>query len=256
MNDTQQTLELEPTRTEAGKVRHSTQPICCGRVLIACESSGVVREAFKARGWDAWSCDTQESEQPGQHYQCDVREILNDGWDLMIAHPPCTYLCVSGMHRTLRGLRDPQLTEDALDFVRLLMNAPIPHIAIENPVGVISTRIRKPDQYIQPYEFGDDASKTTGLRLKYLPLLRGTSFVEPRYVCKCGCVFEYSLGKYGCPNCEGENKVYQRWANQTDSGQNRLPPSKDRWKERSKTYIGVANAMADQWTDFYLNHNT
>jgi hypothetical protein len=195
------------------------------RVLIACESSGAVRDAFRARGHFAMSCDLLSSEQPGPHHQGDVRELLDQEWDLLIAHPPCTYLSVSGMHWTTRGLRDPKLTEDALDFVRLFMDAPIERIAIENPVSVISSRIRKPDQIIQPYQFGHDASKKTCLWLKGLPLLKPTQMVEPRIV----------NGK-------------QRWGNQTDSGQNKLPPSKDRWKLRSKTYEGIANAMAAQWS--------
>jgi hypothetical protein len=193
--------------------------------LIACESSGAVRDAFIRAGHYAASCDLLPSESPlGDHYQCDVTEILDHGWDLLIAHPPCTYLSVSGMHWTTRGLRDPKLTEDALDLVRLFMDAPIERIAIENPVSVISSRIRKPDQIIQPYQFGHDASKKTCLWLKNLPLLKPTQMVEPRIV----------NGK-------------QRWANQTDSGQNKLPPSKDRWKLRSKTYEGIADAMAAQW---------
>lgn len=194
------------------------------RVLIACESSGAVRDAFTAAGHYALSCDLLPSEAPGEHYCGDVRDVLTIGWDLLIAHPPCTYLSVSGMHWTTRGLRDPQLTEDALAFVRLLMAAPVDKIAIENPVSIISSRIRKPDQIIQPYEFGHDASKKTCLWLKNLPKLRGTQFIEPRVV----------NGK-------------KRWANQTDSGQNKLPPSKDRWKLRSQTYAGIANAMANQW---------
>jgi site-specific DNA-cytosine methylase len=193
--------------------------------LIACESSGAVRDAFRARGHFAMSCDLLPSEQPGPHHQGDVRELLGQEWDLLIAHPPCTYLSVSGMHWTTRGLRDPKLTEDALDFVRLFMDAPIERIAIENPVSVISSRIRKPDQIIQPYQFGHDASKKTCLWLKGLPLLTPTQMVEPRIV----------NGK-------------QRWGNQTDSGQNKLPPSKDRWKLRSKTYEGIADAMAAQWS--------
>lgn len=197
----------------------------CVRILIACESSGAVRDAFRARGHFAMSCDLLPSEQPGPHHQGDVRELLGQEWDLLIAHPPCTYLSVSGMHWTTRGLRDPKLTEDALDFVRLFMNAPIERIAIENPVSVISSRIRKPDQIIQPYQFGHDASKKTCLWLKGLPLLKPTQMVEPRIV----------NGK-------------QRWGNQTDSGQNKLPPSKDRWKLRSKTYEGIADAMAAQWS--------
>lgn len=196
------------------------------KVLVACEYSGVVRDAFLKRGHDAVSCDLLpcESLNNGGHYQCDVRDILDNGWDLMIAHPPCTYLSVSGMHWTTRGLRDPQLTENALDFVRLLMSADIPRIAIENPVSVISSRIRKPDQIITPYQFGHDASKKTCLWLDNLPPLKPTQLIEPRIV-----------------------NGRKRWGNQTDSGQNKLPPSEDRWKIRSATYAGIAEAMADQW---------
>ena len=142
----------------------------------------------------------------------------------MVAHPPCTYLSVSGMHWTVRGLRDPKLTEDALDFVRLLMGATIPKIAVENPVSVISSRIRPPDQIVNPYQFGEDASKKTCLWLKGLPPLRPTEFVEPRMI-------------------DGK----PRWGNQCDSGQNKLAPSADRWKNRSRTYKGLAKAMAEQW---------
>lgn len=194
------------------------------RVLVACESSGVVRDAFSALGHEATSCDLLPSSAPGSHVVGDVKDILNDGWDLLIAHPPCTYLSVSGMHWTARGLRDPALTENALDFVRLLMQSPIEKIAIENPVSVISTRIRKPDQIIQPYQFGHDASKKTCLWLKNLAPLTPTKFIPPRIV----------NGK-------------ARWSNQTDSGQNRLPPSTDRWKKRSETYVGIAAAMANAW---------
>ena len=201
----------------------STPPIPM-KILIACEYSGRVRGAFIRRGHDAISCDLLPTDAPGPHYQGDVADILNDGWDMMIAHPPCTYLSVSGMHWTTRGLRDPQLTEDALDFVRLLMSAPIERIAIENPISVISSRIRKPDQIIMPYQFGHDASKKTCLWLKNLPLLTPTKMIEPRIV-------------------EGK----KRWGNQTDSGQNKLTPSADRWKIRSETYEGIANAMAAQW---------
>jgi hypothetical protein len=197
------------------------------RVLVACESSGVVRRAFASRGHDAWSCDLLPADDGDevQHLQTDVRNVIDhNGWDLMIAHPPCTFISVSGMHWTARGLRDPKLTEDALDFVRWLMAVPIPRIAIENPISVISTRIRKPDQVIQPYQFGADASKKTALWLKNLPPLRPTQFVEPRMV-------------NGRP----------RWANQTDGGHNKLAPSADRWRKRSETYPGIAAAMADQW---------
>jgi hypothetical protein len=151
-------------------------------------------------------------------------DVIGNGWDLMIAHPPCTYLSVSGMHWTTRGLRNPQLTTDALAFVRLLMDAPISRIAIENPVSVISTRIRKPDQIIQPWQFGHDASKKTCLWLKGLAPLKHTQIIEPLMVNGC-----------------------KRWANQTASGQNKLPPSVDRWKIRSATYPGIADAMAHQW---------
>jgi hypothetical protein len=196
------------------------------KVLVACEYSGVVRDAFLRAGHYALSCDLLpcESTASGDHYQGDVRDVLDHGWDLMIAHPPCTYLSVSGMHWTRRGLRDPKLTEDALGFVRALMDAPIEGIAIENPVSVISSRIRKPDQIVQPWQFGHDASKKTCLWLKNLPLLHATKIVEPRIV-----------------------NGRKRWGNQTDSGQNRLPPSADRWKIRSATYQGIADAMAAQW---------
>jgi len=191
------------------------------RVLIACEYSGTVRDAFIARGHDAMSCDLLPTDAPGPHYQGDVRDVLGDGWDWMIAHPPCTYLSVSGMHWTTRGLRDPKLTEDALEFVQLLMDAPIPRIALENPVSIISSRIRKPDQIVHPWQFGHDASKRTCLWLKNLPPLVPTDILP------------------------GDAKT--RRANQTPSGQNRLGPSPDRWKIRSATYQGIADAMADQW---------
>jgi hypothetical protein len=194
------------------------------KVLVACEYSGTVRDAFIAAGHDAMSCDLLPTDVPGPHHEGDVTDIINDGWDLMVAHPPCTYLSVSGMHWTRRGLRDPQLTEDALAFVQLLLDAPIERIALENPISVISSRIRKPDQIINPWQFGHDASKKTCLWLKNLPPLVPTEIIAPRIV----------NGK-------------KRWANQTDSGQNRLPPSDDRWKIRSETYAGIARAMAEQW---------
>jgi site-specific DNA-cytosine methylase len=203
------------------------------RVLVACEHSGTVRDAFRKLVHDAMSCDLLEDHappgEPGDtglhHYTGDVRDLLKPNrWDLLIAHPPCTYLSVSGMHWTTRGIRDPQLTEDALEFVRILMDAPVPRIAIENPVSVISSRIRKPDQTIQPYQFGHDASKRTCLWLKGLPLLQATGYIQPRIV-------------------DGK----KRWSNQTDSGQNKLGPSPTRWKERSKTFEGIAAAMAAQW---------
>ena len=199
------------------------------RVLVACEYSGVVRDAFLARGHDAVSCDLLPTESPGPHIQGDVLDVLEDNWDMMIAHPPCTYLSVSGMHWTRRGLRDPALTEEALQFVWRLMQAPIARIALENPLSVISSRIRKPDQIVQPYQFGHDASKKTCLWLQDLPALTPTQYVEPRWVAR-----------------EGRDPL-PRWANQTDSGQNRLPPSADRWKKRSAFWTGIAEAMATQW---------
>jgi hypothetical protein len=194
------------------------------RVLVACEYSGAVRDAFRARRHDAMSCDLLPTDVPGPHYQGDVFDVIGDGWDLMIAHPPCTYLSSSGLHWNGRVEGRAAKTEDALAFVRALLDAPIPRIAVENPVGCIGTRIRKADQTIQPHQFGDDASKATCLWLKGLPLLTPTAHVSGRMV-------------NGKP----------RWANQTDSGQNRLAPSADRWKLRSATFPGIAAAMADQW---------
>ena len=191
------------------------------RVLIACEYSGTVRDAFIAKGHDAMSCDLLPTDKEGPHYQGDVFDIIGDGWDLMIAHPPCTHLAVSGA----RWFKDKaKEQEQALDFVRALLNADIPRIALENPISIISSKVRKPDQIVQPWQFGHDASKSTCLWLKGLPKLVPTSLVAPRIV----------NGK-------------KRWANQTDSGQNRLTPSEDRWKIRSETYSGIAKAMADQW---------
>lgn len=192
------------------------------RLLVACEYSGVVRDAFAALGWDAWSCDLLPTDsESSKHYQGPVEDILGEPWDMLIAFPPCTYLCASGMHWTTRGKRDPQLTEDALAFVHLLLDAPIARIALENPVGVISSRIRKPNQIIHPWQFGHNASKKTCLWLKNLPCLIPTNVL--------------SLPESGV------------WANQTPSGQNKLGPSTTRWKERSKTYPGIAAAMAAQW---------
>lgn len=192
------------------------------------------------------SCDLLPTDAPGPHYQGDVRDVLGNGWDLIIAHPPCTYLSVSGMHWTKRGLRDPKLTEDALDFVRLLMDAPAPRVAVENPVSVISSRIRPPDQIVQPWMFGHDASKATCLWLRGLPKLAPTDVVKPRMVC-CGIELPPGVGKRGCANCNGNKEARPRWGNQTASGQNRLGPSPYRWKKRSETYAGIAAAMAVQW---------
>jgi site-specific DNA-cytosine methylase len=179
-------------------------------MLVACEFSGVVRDAFAARGWDAWSCDLLPTEKPGQHIQSNVIWVLEDGWDLMIAHPPCTHLAVSGA----RWFKDKQKEqEQALEFVRLLLDAPIPRIALENPVSIISSRVRKPDQTIQPWQFGHGETKKTCLWLK------GLSNLIPSNV------------------MDGRNHSVHRMA-----------PGVNRWRDRSRTFTGIAEAMADQWT--------
>lgn len=200
------------------------------KVLIACEYSGRVRDAFIAQGHEAMSCDLLPTEAPGPHYQGDVFDVIDDGWDLMVAHPPCTYLASSGLHWNKRIPGRDKLTHEAMLFVLNLMGVGfvahgIPRIALENPVGCISSNYRKPDQIIQPYQFGEDASKATCLWLVGLPKLKPTAFVQPRIV-----------------------KGSRRWANQCDSGQNKLAPSDDRWKDRSRTYQGIAKAMAAQWS--------
>lgn len=195
------------------------------RVLVACEFSGVVRDAFIKRGHDAFSCDLLPTEKPGPHIVGDVLHILNHGWDLMIAHPPCTYLTCSAewaygdgpYHQkvkpdTLVGATRRAAREEALDFFRVLMDAPVDRIAIENPVGVVSSRIRKPDQTIQPWQFGHGEVKRTCLWLKNLPKLVPTNIVSGR-----------------------EPKVHM------------MTPSPDRWKLRSITFQGIADAFADQW---------
>jgi site-specific DNA-cytosine methylase len=181
------------------------------KVLVACEYSGTVRDAFIAAGHDAMSCDLLPTEKPGPHYQGDVRDIMDDGFDLMIAHPPCTHLAVSGARHFAEKIADGR-QQAALEFVRLLMNAPIPRIAVENPVSIISSHIRKPDQVIQPYQFGHGETKATCLWLKNLPLLRPTQIVSGR-----------------------EPRIH------------RMPPGPDRWKERSRTFPGIGAAMASQW---------
>jgi len=194
------------------------------KILIACEFSGIVRDCFIAMGHNAVSCDILPTEARGPHHQGDVLKILNDGWDMMIAHPPCTYLSTSGLHWNNRQPERALKTEDALLFVEALWNAPIDRVCIENPVGCISTRLAcmpKP-QYIQPYNFGEDASKKTGLWTRGLPLLVGDSPVEPRIV-------------------DGKS----RWDNQSDAGQSRLGGGSGH--ERSVTYFGIAYAMASQW---------
>ena len=179
------------------------------RILVACEFSGIVREAFAALGHDAWSCDLEPSEQPGQHIQGDVLNVLDEGWDLLIAHPPCTYLCNAGA-RWWRQRQPEQ--QQALAFVDLLLQAPVPQIALENPEGCISTRIRRPSQIIHPWEYGEPYEKKTHLWLKNLPLLQPTQLMAQR-----------------------EQRVW------------RMAPSRHRSRERSRTYPGIARAMAAQW---------
>lgn len=222
------------------------------RIILACERFGRVRDAFRARGHDAWSCDLQ-SDPSGSafHLQGDVLGHLQEGWDMMIAFPPCTYLTSSGLHWNRRRPERAAKTEAALEFARALFDAPIKKKAIENPVGCISTRIRGFDQIIQPYMFGEDASKATCLWLEGLPLLRLTSYYPPRMVCSnCGGVTKYEANQLqdGCTFCLAEASLLKpRWGNQTDSGQNRLGPSADRAEKRALTYNGIALAMADQW---------
>ena len=196
------------------------------RVLVACEFSGIVRDAFAAKGHDAWSCDLLPTERLGQHIQGDALEHLDDGWDLMIAHPDCRFLTLAGLHWNNRIHGRKERTAEALEFVRQLLNAPIPRIALENPIGCISTHIRKPNQIIQPHQFGHPESKQTALWLVGLPKLVPTNILTPT-----------RFQKNGRP----------RWDNQTPTGQNKLGPSPDRWKKRSRTYQGIATAMADQW---------
>lgn len=188
------------------------------KVLVACEFSGTVRDAFLAKGHKAISCDLLDTTVGGPHIKGDVAGELGKGWDMMIAFPPCTHLAVSGA----RWFKEKQKEqEEALGFVKMLLDAPIEQIALENPIGIISSKIRKPDQIIQPWMFGHPESKATCLWLKNLPLLEPTNILP--------------------------KPPSGRWENQTPSGQNKLGPSPTRWMERSKTYQGIATAMADQW---------
>jgi hypothetical protein len=179
------------------------------KVLVACEFSGIVREAFKLHGHDAWSCDLLDTEIPGNHIKDDVLRHLHDGWDLMIAHPPCTHLAVSGA-RWWNGKKQEQL--ESIYFFMDFIEAGIEKICVENPVSIMSTQYRKPDQIIQPWQFGHGETKATCLWLKNLPLLKPTKIVDGR-----------------------EERIHK------------MPPSENRWRERSRTYTGIAEAMADQW---------
>jgi len=211
------------------------------KVLIACEESGTVREAFKRLGHDAWSCDLLPSEIPGQHIQDDVLKHLDEGWDLMIAHPPCTHLAVSGARWFKEKIKEQN---SAVWFFNYLVTSPIKKWCVENPIGIMSSHYRKPDQIIQPWQFGHPESKSTCLWLRNLPKLKLTKIADfKKYRCKCGNVFEVDLGKYGC--CDYPAKPL--WDNMTKSGQNKLAPSEYRAKDRARTYQGIANAMAQQW---------
>ncbi len=182
------------------------------RILIACEFSGIVREAFRAKGWDAWSCDILATEISGKHIQDDVLKHLDEDWDMMIGHPPCTHLAVSGA-RWFKGKQKEQ--KEAIEFFMKLVNADIKYIAAENPISIMSTKYRKPDQIIQPWQFGHGETKSTCLWLKNLPKLRPTNIVSGR-----------------------EQRIWK------------LPPGENRWRERSRTFTGIAEAMANQWTEF------
>lgn len=255
------------------------------RILIACEESQAVCKAFRAKGHEAYSCDILLSSggQPGWHIQADVLTVIDSEWDAIIAFPPCTYLCSSGMHWTTRGLRDPKLTEDAKMFVRRIWTTGCPRIAIENPVGALSMTLRKPDQIIQPWMFGDDASKATCLWLKGFPTLKHTKIIAPKHfrpviyasdlpLCECcgepWCQeHEEHYADCACYGPTQDGLRYVRvngyefacedtfigkpvWRNQTPSGQNKLGPSDDRARLRAKTYQGIADAMADQWGNY------
>jgi len=203
------------------------------KILVACEFSGTVREAFAARGHDAWSCDLLPTDIPGNHYQGDVLEILNDGWDMMIAHPPCTYLTVTGNKWFKPEYKDrfptrQQDRQDAINFFMSLVNAPIDKIAIENPIGIMSTTYRKPNQIIQPWQFGHEASKSTCLWLKGLPLLKPTDIVDK------GEFVTYKSGK----------RMTKWYADAASK------PPKERAKIRNTTFQGIADAMAEQWGNY------
>ena len=208
------------------------------KILITHESSGVMREAWRAFGHDAYSCDLQPADDGSPyHHQCDAITAINGArWDMIGMHPPCTYLTGAGIHWNNRG-RGWEKTDEALQHVKDCFEAAkfVPHY-LENPVGIISTRIRKPDQIIQPYDFQEDASKATCLWLHWLPPLRKNPANRFR-----GRIVEWP---------KGSGKMVERWSNQTDSGQNKLAPSDTRWKERSKTYPGIAKAAAAQWSEY------
>ena len=222
------------------------------KILVACEYSGVVRDAFAARGHDAWSCDILPTERPGQHICGDVMEVLNRGWDLIIAHPPCTHLSVSGAAHFAAKRADGR-QKAAIEFFMQITRAETPRLCVENPVCIMSTIWRKPDQIIQPYQFGHPESKKTCLWLKGLPKLVPTKICEPVWYRQAATLWEPEQdykdkkGKRYSPMHYLSGRMQKRWANQTASGQNKLGPSLDRAKIRAKTYQGIADAMAQQW---------
>lgn len=252
------------------------------RVLIGYSACPLTRRAFEAHGHDVWTCDLLPARDVGiKHHQCDIWDaITNRGpWDFAVLHPMCTYLTcsaawaykdpdyvkypASGYHQrvgpsTLVGRLRREARADALENFRRLDALPFPK-AIENPgTNYASTAIRKPDQIVQPYQFGDDASKATGFWLSGgVPLLKPTLHHSARLVCPCGFAYRDPFGTLkGCPSCGGETALAKpRWGNQTDSGQNRLSPSVDRWLQRSETYPGIAAAMGDQWGLWLNNKN-
>ena len=190
------------------------------KILVACEFSGIVRDAFRAKGHDAISCDLLPTESEGPHYQGDIRDILYDKWDMVLAFPPCTHLASSGARWFKEKQKDGR-QQQGIDFFNLFTNLDCPKVMIENPIGIMSTHYRKPDQIIQPWQFGHEESKKTCLWLKGLPFLKPTNIKM--------------LPKSGY------------WTNQTPSGQNKLGPAPDRAKNRSKTYLGISKAMGEQW---------
>lgn len=209
------------------------------KILVACEKSQVVTKAFRALGHEAYSCDTQDcsGDHPEWHLKGDVIPHLNSGWDLIIAHPPCTHLSSSGQWAFSRGLKDPKLKEDAYNFFMIIMNSECKHIGIENPIGVMSTLYRKPDQIIQPWMFGDKASKSTCLWLKGLPKLKPETLIKPE--------MEYHTW---IDKKTGAVKRMEKWMYDI-----RVKPHKDRSELASKTFQGFANAMASQWSEFLNN---
>jgi hypothetical protein len=203
------------------------------KILIACEFSGIVREAFAKRGHDAWSCDLLPTEIPGQHIQDDVLKHLDERWDLMIAHPSCTHLAVSGA-RWFKEKQADGRQQRGIDFFMKLINAPINRIAVENPIGIMSTKYRKPDQIIQPYQFGHEVQKATCLWLKDLPLLKPTNIVNKGLI-------------YVDPKGNSHGGIFTMRAKRAYSPLMLLPRNADRWKIRSVTFQGIADAFAGQW---------